>query len=181
MRALGAQHGFDVHVAETVLDAGGRRIGATAIRQALAAGDLDTARAALGRPYGLSGRVIHGNRLGRELGYPTANIAVRWRPAVKGIFAVRVSGAGLNNIPACQPGPAADRGRRAAGAGSAPVRSCRRPVRPAPAGDFIAHLRDEAHFDSLPALVAQMDIDARRARQILAGRPPQPRPERRYE
>lgn len=174
LRALGAQHGFDVHVAETVLDAGGRRIGATAIRQALAAGDLDTARAALGRPYGLSGRVIHGNRLGRELGYPTVNIAVRWRPAVKGIFAVRVSGAGLKQHPGV-----ASLGRRPTVGGGPLVLEVhlfdhagdlygqRLQV------DFIAHLRDEAHFDSLPALVAQMDIDARRARQILAdaGRP----------
>lgn len=170
LRELGARHGFQVHVADTVLDERGQRIGATAIRQALATGDLARAQADLGRPYGLAGRVIHGSRLGRTLGYPTANIAVRWRPAVQGIFAVRVTGAGL----ADHPGVASLGTRPTVGGGplvlevhlfdyAGDLYGQRLRV------DFIAHLRDEAHFDGLPALVAQMDIDAGRARALLAG------------
>lgn len=169
LQELGGRHGFQVQVADTVLDDAGQRIGATAIRQALAAGDLASAQADLGRPYGLAGKVIHGSRLGRTLGYPTANIAVRWRPAVQGIFAVRVTGAGLED----HPGVASLGTRPTVGGGplvlevhlfdyAGDLYGQRLRV------DFIAHLRDEAHFDSLPELVAQMDLDARRARELLA-------------
>ena len=72
----------------------GERASSTAIREALAAGDLARAAALLGRPYSLSGRVAHGDKLGRNLGFPTANIALRQRPALTGIFAVRVHGLG---------------------------------------------------------------------------------------
>ena len=72
----------------------GERASSTAIREALAAGDLSRAEALLGRPYSLSGRVAHGDKRGRNLGFPTANIALRQRPALSGIFAVRVYGLG---------------------------------------------------------------------------------------
>jgi riboflavin kinase/FMN adenylyltransferase len=62
------------------------------VREALARGDLAHAGALLGRPYTLSGHVAHGDKLGRSLGFPTANIPLRHRPALRGIFAVRVHG-----------------------------------------------------------------------------------------
>jgi len=70
----------------------GERVSSTAVREALARGDLAHAGALLGRPYTLSGHVAHGDKLGRSLGFPTANIPLRHRPALRGIFAVRVHG-----------------------------------------------------------------------------------------
>jgi riboflavin kinase/FMN adenylyltransferase len=70
----------------------GARASSTAVREALTAGNLELATALLGRPYRISGRVVHGAKLGRSLGFPTANIPLRRPPPVKGVFAVRVLG-----------------------------------------------------------------------------------------
>ncbi|MGH8686609.1 MAG: bifunctional riboflavin kinase/FAD synthetase, partial [Burkholderiales bacterium] len=67
----------------------GERVSSSAVRSALAAGDLGRAQHLLGRPFGMSGRVAHGEKLGRELGFPTANIVLRRRPPVAGIFVVQ--------------------------------------------------------------------------------------------
>lgn len=75
-----------------VVDA--QRASSTAVREALASGNLAQAAALLGRPYAISGRVAHGDKLGRNLGFPTANIPLRHRPALTGIFAVRIHGLG---------------------------------------------------------------------------------------
>lgn len=73
-----------------------QRISSTNLRQFLLQGDLNSAALALGHPYRLSGRVGHGYKLGRRLGFPTANIRLsRMCPALSGIFAVKVSGAGM--------------------------------------------------------------------------------------
>ncbi len=164
----GHELGFSVEVAEEVGGRDGARIGASAIRQALARGGLATAEAALGRPYAISGRVVRGQQLGRQLGFPTANIAIRWRPAVEGIFAVRVHGAGL----AAWPG-VASLGTRPTVGGVGTVLEAhlfdfngdlygqRLAV------EFVARLRGEEKFDSLDTLVAQMHADARQARAIL--------------
>lgn len=170
LRRMGQVHGFNTLVADRVDDAHGQRIGASAIRAALMAGDLDSAQAGLGRRYAISGKVMHGNRLGRTLGFPTANIAIRWRPPVDGIFAVRVSGAGLLGHPGV-----ASLGTRPTVAGNGPL------VLESHlfdyAGDlygqrliveFVARLRGEVRFDSLDALTAQMHDDARQARAALA-------------
>jgi riboflavin kinase/FMN adenylyltransferase len=173
LERMGATHGFRVHVADRVDDAQGRRIGASAIRQALLDGDVDTANAGLGRRYAIAGKVMHGNQLGRTLGFPTANIAIRWRPAIDGICAVRVTGAGLVGHPGV-----ASLGTRPtiAGGGSLVLESHLFDY----GGDlygqrltveFIARLRGEARFDSLDALTAQMHEDARRARAVLARHP----------
>jgi riboflavin kinase/FMN adenylyltransferase len=84
---------FSVEAMGTI-DVAGERVSSSAVRDALAAGELDHAAALLGRPYALSGRVAHGRKLGRALGFPTANIALRQRPALSGVFAVRVHGLG---------------------------------------------------------------------------------------
>ena len=72
----------------------GERASSTAVRAALAAGDLAHAGALLGRPFVISGRVAHGAKLGRDLGFPTANIRLVRKPPLAGIFAVRVHGLG---------------------------------------------------------------------------------------
>ena len=84
---------FSVEAMGTI-DVAGERASSSAVRDALAAGELDHAAALLGRPYALSGRVAHGRKLGRALGFPTANITLRHRPALSGVFAVRVHGLG---------------------------------------------------------------------------------------
>ena len=82
---------FSVEAMRTVaID--GERASSTAVRAALAAGDLEHARALLGRGFTIRGRVAHGAKLGRKLGFPTANIVLKRKPAVAGIFAVRVHG-----------------------------------------------------------------------------------------
>jgi len=72
-----------------------QRASSTAVREALAAGNLVRAGALLGRPYTIGGRVAHGQKLGRSLGFPTANIPLKHPPPLTGIFAVRVHGLGV--------------------------------------------------------------------------------------
>ena len=72
----------------------GERASSTAVRAALAAANFERANALLGRPFAISGRVAHGAKLGRNLGFPTANLPLRRKPPVTGIFAVRVHGLG---------------------------------------------------------------------------------------
>jgi riboflavin kinase/FMN adenylyltransferase len=100
LKAAGAQHGFEVEQMATLADASGARISSSGVRAALMAGDLDAARAALGRPYIISGHVVHGQRLGRDLGFPTLNLRIApRRPALAGIFVVRVHGLGAGPLP----------------------------------------------------------------------------------
>jgi riboflavin kinase/FMN adenylyltransferase len=75
------------------------RASSTAVRHALSAGDFHHAAALLGRPYTISGHVAHGAKLGRALGFPTANIRLRRMPPVSGVFAVRVHGVGRGALP----------------------------------------------------------------------------------
>ncbi len=70
-----------------------RRVSSTRIREALAAGDLNHAALLLGRPYSISGKVVHGAKRGRQLGFPTANVHMRHeRPALTGVYAVKLDG-----------------------------------------------------------------------------------------
>ncbi|OGS81159.1 MAG: riboflavin biosynthesis protein RibF [Gallionellales bacterium GWA2_55_18] len=95
MEKIGLQHGFAVQAMHSVLH-GGVRISSTAVRAALADGDMRLAQRYLGRPYSISGRVEHGDGLGKKLGFPTANIQLKHnRPPLSGIFVVRVHGDGL--------------------------------------------------------------------------------------
>jgi riboflavin kinase/FMN adenylyltransferase len=90
--AAGAAHGFDV-ARMMSYEVHGLRVSSSAVREALAAGDMARAEALLGRPYAISGRVQHGRKLGRELGFRTLNIRfAHARPAAMGIFVVRVHG-----------------------------------------------------------------------------------------
>ena len=89
-----------MHQVASVVE-GGKRMSSTAIRQALQAGNLDDAALLLGRHYRMSGKVIEGAHLGKQLGFPTANVNLgRKKSAVMGIFAVRVSGFGYKSLDA---------------------------------------------------------------------------------
>ncbi len=88
--------GFDL-IALPQVDLNGSRVSSTRVRNALAAGDLAEATQLLGRHYSISGKVVHGAKRGRELGFPTANIHMRHeRPALTGVYAVKLQG--LNAI-----------------------------------------------------------------------------------
>ncbi len=99
LRAAGEHYGFTMATMDTV-EIDGERASSSAVRDALEKGDLGRARRLLGRPYAISGRVEHGRKIGRELGFPTANIQLKRRSLpLSGIFAVTVSGGGLSNAP----------------------------------------------------------------------------------
>ena len=88
--AAGKQHGFSVEDTQTVEDSG-QRVSSTFVREALAKGDLETAQALLGREFSISGRIAHGQKLGRTLGVPTANVMLkRHTTPLVGVFAVEV-------------------------------------------------------------------------------------------
>ncbi len=84
-------HGFELEAMPEVCNAG-ERISSSAVRSALQRGDLEQAAALLGRPYSIAGRVAHGDKLGRELGFATANIRLPHPPPLAGIFVVEVLG-----------------------------------------------------------------------------------------
>ena len=71
---------------------GGERVSSSRVRRALSEGDFALASTLLGKPYCISGHITHGDKLGRTLGFPTANIALRKPPAITGVFAVEVQG-----------------------------------------------------------------------------------------
>ena len=177
---FGAKRAGDVHTLEAAAtDAGytleqlgsvtadGERISSSAVRAALAAGDFDRARELLSRPYRISGHVVHGRKLGRNLGFPTLNLPIPFpRPAVSGIFVVRVHGLG----PLALPGVASLGTRPAVETDGRLLLEVHlldfdRDVYGELVGvEFCRKLRDEAHFDSLDALAGQIDADVRQAR-----------------
>ena len=149
------------------------RVSSTAIREALWDGELDRATALLGRPYRMSGKVVLGEKIGRKLGYPTANVDLRRKQsAVMGIFAVRVHGV--------------DGGPRdaVASVGSRPTFNGTVPILEVHifdfdadiygkyiSVDFIGRLRSQVKYDDVSELVAQMHRDADNAKSILAAHP----------
>ncbi|EEP95335.1 FMN adenylyltransferase [Yersinia aldovae ATCC 35236] len=99
LQQAGAEFGFDVISTDSFCD-GGLRISSTAIRQALHNDDLALAETLLGHPYSISGRVVHGDELGRTIGFPTANLPLKRLVApVKGVYAVDVYGLGPKPLP----------------------------------------------------------------------------------
>ena len=97
--AAGARHGFDVARMQSY-EVHGLRVSSSAVRAALAEGDMPRAAGLLGRPYSISGHVLHGAKLGRELGYRTLNLRFGHpRPAAAGIFVVRVHGLADRPLP----------------------------------------------------------------------------------
>jgi riboflavin kinase/FMN adenylyltransferase len=97
--AAGARLGFDV-ARMMSYEVHGNRVSSSAVRQALAEGDMERAATLLGRPYAISGHVVHGRKLGRELGFRTLNLRFPFqRPAAHGIFVVQVHGLGGMALP----------------------------------------------------------------------------------
>jgi riboflavin kinase/FMN adenylyltransferase len=155
-------------LASVTLD--GERVSSTALRQALAAGDLERAGRLLGRAYSISGRVVRGDGLGRKLGFPTANVQMKHnRPPLTGIFAVRLRGAASEPLPAV-----ASLGvRPTVKQQGAPVLEVhaldfsgdlyRRHVRV----EFLHRLRDEEKYADLATLTRQIALDAKNARAFF--------------
>ncbi len=92
LQTAGKKFAFEVTVMPNVM-LNGQRVSSTMVRDALALGNLERARELLGKPYSISGRVVHGDKTGRKIGYPTANIRIKHpRPPLGGIFAVEIAG-----------------------------------------------------------------------------------------
>ncbi len=170
LSAAGTRLGFEVDVlAPVTLD--GERISSSGVRAALACGDFERARRWLGRPWSMRGRVMQGKRLGRDLGFPTANLPLeRRRAPVAGIFAVRVHGVAS----AALPGVASLGTRPTIGGVEALLEVhlfdfCGELYGREIEVEFAAKLRDEARFATLEALTAQMQRDAADARRVLNG------------
>jgi len=169
LRRAGAAVNMEVVQVESI-ERDGERVSSSAVREALAAGDLDRARVLLGRPYRMSGKVIEGHKLGRELGFPTANFALnRQVSPVLGVFAARVSGIKEHPLDAV------------ISVGSRPTFHGTRVLIESHIFDFdgdlygkrihvdfVAKLRDMLTFDGAKELIEQMNIDATDARRMLA-------------
>ena len=169
LRRMGGMHGFEVENMNTYkLDAD--RVSSTRIRELLGQGDFTAAAACLGRPYRICGRVAHGDKRGRSIGFPTMNIDLHRRVSpLRGVYAVRVEGLDAAGLP-----------------GVANIG-----VRPTVKGDpryllevhlfdfdrsvygahlsveFVRKLRDEKRFDSFDQLREQIRKDAATARSLL--------------
>lgn len=169
LRAAGERHGFGVEQVHSVVEQG-VRVSSTEIRRALEAGDMRRAGLLLGRPYSMTGRVVDGRKLGKMLGFPTANVNLNRRASpVAGIFAVRVLGLRdgvLDGVASVGTRPTID--------GIEPILEVhifdfdRNIYGEYMRVEFVAKLRDEEKFPDLEALTAQMHIDAQQARTILA-------------
>lgn len=172
LQAAGQQLGFGVEAMHTI-EINGERVSSSAVRDVLGAGDLEHAARLLGRPYSISGRVIHGNKVGRKLGFPTANIQLkRKRVALTGVFAATVSGLDKRFLP----GAASLGVRPTLGQGLRPVLEVhlfdfdRQIYGSHVTVHFLHKLRDEAKYDSLEALTAQIDRDVQSTKAYFEGK-----------
>lgn len=170
--ALSAEMGYQV-VPTSTFDIQGERVSSTRIRAALAQADFGLAAELLGRHFKLSGKVLKGKQLGRTIGSPTANIALkRVKSPLHGVYAVRVTGAGLNDAP----GVANVGVRPTVNDGTlanlevhlfdfdGSLYGERLDV------EFMTKLRDEKKFESLDALKAAIAADQQAARAWHASR-----------
>lgn len=172
LRRHGETLGFTVSVAGRVDDPDGLKLSSSAVREAVRAGDMDRAAAILGRPFAIEGEVVHGDKRGRTIGVPTANIPLGdyMRPAF-GIYATRTrlpDGRVIDGVSSL---------------GLRPMYALDEPLLEVWLFDFdgdlygqtvetelVAFLRGEERFDSLDALKVQIDADADAARAALAPR-----------
>ena len=166
---IGRQLGFSVSVTERVDDVGGLKLSSSAVREALNAGDMTRAAAILGRPFAIEGEVVHGDKRGRTIGIPTANVRLGdyMRPAY-GVYATRTrlpDGRIIDGV---------------ANLGVRPMFEIAEPLLEVWLFDFaedlygqtietelVALLRGEMNFDDLDALKVQIDADAAAARVVL--------------
>lgn len=168
LTSAGAKAGFQV-VSMHSFAVDNIRVSSTRIREVLALGNLHGAEKLLGRPYRMSGRVAHGDKRGRELGFPTANIHLhRAALPVQGIFAVEMFGLDKEPLPGV------------ASVGTRPTFNGTRCLLEVHLFDFdediygrhvqvefLHKLRDEARFESSEALIEQMKIDCAQARNFF--------------
>ena len=176
LRRYGEGLGFTVSVTERLDDASGLKLSSSAVREALAAGDMDRAHAILGRPFAIQGTVIHGDKRGRTIGVPTANIALGdyMRPAY-GVYATRTRLADGRVIDGV------------ANLGVRPMFQIEQPLLEVWLFDFdeslygqvvetelVTFLRGEMAFDDLNALKVQIETDAKAARAVLGKTDPLP-------
>ncbi|MBV7314187.1 bifunctional riboflavin kinase/FAD synthetase [Shewanella sp. NIFS-20-20] len=165
----GEKFGFAVESTQSFM-VGSHRVSSTEVREQLAKGNLEQARRLLGHPYIMSGRVAHGQKIGRTLGFPTANIALkRLVVPVRGVFAVRVFW------------PGSDIYEGVANIGFRPTVNGQKCQLEVHIFDFnesiygksievelVAKIRDEQPFDSLEALQKQILNDADKARALFS-------------
>lgn len=171
LRRYGADLGFTVSTVERLDDPNGLKLSSSAVREALQAGDMARAAAILGRPFAITGEVVHGDKRGRTIGVPTANVPLTdyMRPAY-GIYATR------SRLP---DGRVID---GVANLGIRPMFETEQPMLEVWLFDFdgdlygqtletdlVARLRGEMKFDDLETLKARIDADAVAARAVLAG------------
>jgi riboflavin kinase/FMN adenylyltransferase len=173
LRSEGERHGFSVEQVGSVLQ-DGKRVSSTEIRRLLAGGDMSGAKNLLGRHYAMTGRVVDGQKLGKKLGFPTANVNLNRRASpVAGIFAVRVAGLVATNEHDGLLDGVASVGTRPTIDGIEPLLEVhifdfdRDIYGEYIQVEFVAKLRDEVKFPDLESLTEQMHIDAAQARQIL--------------
>lgn len=173
LRALGDRDGFGVDVLPAV-NAGGSPVSSTKIRRAVAGGDLATAAAGLGRHYSASGRVVHGDKRGRLLGFPTLNLELpstrKLLPPV-GVYAVRAQTplgtfGGMMNL-----GPRPTFGDEKLGLEVHLFETAGELYGARVRVEFIAWLRETRRFENAESLVAQLGRDADDARAALAVAP----------
>jgi riboflavin kinase/FMN adenylyltransferase len=170
LEQLGKRNGFELEaMPEVALN--GERVSSSGVRSALAAGDLAAAERLLGRPYAMSGRVAHGEKLGRELGFPTANLVLRRAPPLAGIFVVECK---IEGEARWRPAVASVGRRPTVNPSAVPLLEAhlldyggdlyRRHLQVR----FLAKLRDEEKYDGVPALRAAIARDAAQARNFFA-------------
>jgi riboflavin kinase/FMN adenylyltransferase len=172
LQAMGAERGYALHTLEPVL-LDGQPVSSSRVRTALRAGDVRQANACLGRPFQLSGTVVKGAQRGRQLGVPTANLAIWPEHAVpaNGIYAcrARIGGAAYDAVTNIGTRPTFDNGLRTVEAHLMDFDGDL--YEQVMTLDFIEYQRPELKYDSVDALVAQMRQDIRTAREILAREP----------
>lgn len=169
LQRAGKEHGFGVEAMHTI-DWQGERVSSSAVRDVLAAGDIEHAARLLGRPYCISGRVVHGEKIGRQIGFPTANVQLkRKRLPLSGVFVVRVDGIAAQSLP----GVSSLGVRPTIGTGLKPALEVHlldfaQSIYGAHVSvNFLHKLRDEARYDSLDALKAQIARDVENARSYF--------------
>ena len=168
LQQAGARHGFTVEAMGSVT-VEGERVSSSGVRRALAAGNMAHAARLLGRPYVIDGQVVHGQKLGRQLGFATANLRIKHNPLpMTGVFAVEVSGLGDKPLPGV-----ANLGIRPTVGGIRPLLEVHlfdfnRDIYGAHISvRFVHKLRDEQRFPNFDALKAQIAADAAAAREFF--------------
>jgi riboflavin kinase/FMN adenylyltransferase len=169
LTALGRELGFTVDVVELLLS-DGHAVNSTAIRNALARGDVETVRGMLGRVFAIEGEVVHGQKRGRLLGYPTANLDMPPHMATPadGVYATWAIVGGQRHMSATSIGvrPTFSEGWRTIEAflmdfdGDLYGQDIKL--------EFVRRLRDELKFDSVALLLEQMARDVEQSREILS-------------